>query len=175
MVGSSSLADGRRSHSRCQMGSSCGGRARSSDDRSRHPSGGRHAHCTGVLRFVFRRVRWAPALVAIASLIPAWRVAIDPGPAWGQPPLAALHENIPRPVAHGLAHLRGARSRSASVSLNVDLATREPAQLEELIRDASTPGSRSYGHYLTPEQYDARFAPTAGEVRAVESWLRGLG
>ncbi len=124
---------------------------------------------------MFRRLRGAPALVAIASLIPASYAAIDPGLAWGQAPLAALHENIPRPVAHGLAHLRGARSGSASVSLNVDLATREPAELEELIRDASTPGSRSYGHYLTPEQYDARFAPTAGEVRAVEMWLRGLG
>ena len=60
------------------------------------------------------------------------------------------------------------------MSLNVDLATREPAQLEEVIRAASTPGSSSYGHYLTPEQYEARFAPTASELRAVETWLRGL-
>ncbi len=61
------------------------------------------------------------------------------------------------------------------MSLNVDLATREPVQLEELIRAVSTPGSPSYGHYLTPEEYDARFAPTGSEVRAVDTWLRGLG
>ncbi len=61
------------------------------------------------------------------------------------------------------------------MSLNVDLATRESAQLEELIRAASTPGSSLYGHYLTPEQYQARFAPSTGELRAAETWLRGQG
>ncbi len=122
-----------------------------------------------------RRVRWAPALVAIASLVPACYVALYPALAWGQAPLTSLHENTPGPVARGLAHLRGARSTGASVSLNVDLATREPAQLEELIRAASTPASSSYGHYLTPEQYQARFAPTTGELRAAETWLRGQG
>ena len=61
------------------------------------------------------------------------------------------------------------------MSLNVDLATREPAELEELIRAVSTPGSSLYGHYLTPEQYQTRFAPTTGELRAAETWLRGQG
>ena len=102
-------------------------------------------------------------------------MALHPAVAWGQPPAASLRNTTPGPVARGLARLRGARSTRATLSLNVDLATREPAQLEELIRAASTPGSPSYGHYLTPVQYAARFAPTAGELRAVEAWLRGLG
>jgi kumamolisin len=59
--------------------------------------------------------------------------------------------------------------------LNVDLATREQAQLEDLIRAASMPGTASYGHYLTPEQYRARFAPTSSEVRVAEAWLRSQG
>ncbi len=119
--------------------------------------------------------RWASALIAITILAAASRVALYPDLAWAQPPSLSLHDDTPGPVARGFAHLRGARSKSAAVSLNIDLATREPAQLEELIRAASTPGSRSYGHYLTPAQYRARFAPTAGELRAVETWLRGLG
>ncbi len=121
------------------------------------------------------RARLALVLLAIAGLLPAWGLALHPAVAWGQPPAASLRNTTPGPVARGLARLRGARSTRATLSLNVDLATREPAQLEELIRAASTPGSPSYGHYLTPVQYAARFAPTAGELRAVEAWLRGLG
>src|SRR5271156_1731571 len=166
---------------RCQMGRPFGARARacacaqSSDDPSRPLARKQNADSTGVAKFMCRRVRWAPALVAVASLLTVLRVALFPVVAWGQGPSTALHDNTPSPVARGLAHLRGARSTNASVSLNVDLATREPVELEELIRAASTPGSPSYGHYLTPEQYDARFAPTASELSAVETWLRGLG
>ena len=115
------------------------------------------------------------ALLALASTLPLWCVALNPGVAWGQPPLTSLHANAPGPVVRGLAYLRGARRTNAPVSLNVDLATREPAELEELIRAASTPGSSLYGHYLTPEQYQTRFAPTTGELRAAETWLRGQG
>jgi subtilase family serine protease len=39
----------------------------------------------------------------------------------------------------------------------------------------STPGSSAYRHFLSPAQYRARFAPTAGTIAAVESWLRGAG
>ncbi len=115
------------------------------------------------------------ALLAIACMISVWRATLSPAVARAQAATTSLRGNAPGPVIRGLARLRGARSANAPVSLNVDLATREPGQLDELIRAASTPGSPSYGHYLTPEQYRARFAPTSNEVGAAETWLRSQG
>ncbi|RIX28081.1 serine protease [Amnibacterium setariae] len=39
----------------------------------------------------------------------------------------------------------------------------------------STPGSASYGKFLTPAQYRSRFAPSAQAVRTVEHYLRAAG
>lgn len=39
----------------------------------------------------------------------------------------------------------------------------------------ATPGSASYGHFLTPAQYRARYAPSAATVKAVEDYLRSAG
>ena len=47
----------------------------------------------------------------------------------------------------------------------------DSAGLDAVIRAASTPGSPQFGHYLTPAQYTAEYAPTAAEVAAVRSWL----
>ena len=40
---------------------------------------------------------------------------------------------------------------------------------------ASTPGSATYGHFLKPAQYRARFEPTAAAVASVSAWLRSAG
>jgi subtilase family serine protease len=39
----------------------------------------------------------------------------------------------------------------------------------------STPGNKAYGHFLTPQQYNARYAPSASSVTAVKDWLRSQG
>lgn len=39
----------------------------------------------------------------------------------------------------------------------------------------ATPGSASYGKFLTPAQYRARYAPSAAAVSTVESYLRSAG
>ena len=46
---------------------------------------------------------------------------------------------------------------------------------DALARAVSDPTSRSYGAYLSPAQYRARFAPTAGAAATVTRWLRGAG
>jgi subtilase family serine protease len=65
---------------------------------------------------------------------------------------------------------------SQGVGIRVYLAPRGgTAALDAAIRAVSTPGSASYRHFLTPAQYQARFAPTAQTIASVESWLRGAG
>ena len=61
------------------------------------------------------------------------------------------------------------------MQVNVGLAVRNPAQLDDLIAAASTPGSPSYGRYLTQEEYLADFAPTDASVGAARAWLASNG
>ncbi|HEX3965158.1 MAG TPA: S53 family peptidase [Trebonia sp.] len=64
---------------------------------------------------------------------------------------------------------------SGSVTANVYLADRDAAGLSAYAAAVSTPGNRLYGHYLTAKEALARFAPTAAEAKAVESWAKGAG
>src|SRR5205814_6440184 len=46
---------------------------------------------------------------------------------------------------------------------------------EALARAVSDPRSKSYRHYLTPEQFRSQFAPSANQVAQVQSWLTSQG
>ena len=65
---------------------------------------------------------------------------------------------------------------SGHVNVRVYLAPRGGiAALRAAVTAASTPGSATYGHYLKPAQYRARFEPTAAAVSSVSAWLRSAG
>jgi subtilase family serine protease len=49
------------------------------------------------------------------------------------------------------------------------------AAAESFASAASTPGSTSFHHYLSPAAYASRFAAPAGAAARVESWLRSAG
>jgi subtilase family serine protease len=66
-----------------------------------------------------------------------------------------------------------APAASARLTASVYLAP-QPG-LAAFAQAVSTPGSVSYGHYLTAAQASARFGPTSGEISAVEQWLTGEG
>ena len=69
----------------------------------------------------------------------------------------------------------GAPSSAARISFNVILSLRNPAQAGRLAADVSDPHSASYGHYLSPAQFNARYAPTSAQVHSVESFLASSG
>jgi trimeric autotransporter adhesin len=55
---------------------------------------------------------------------------------------------------------------------------RSPAQeaaLKQLISGLHAPGSASYHHWLTPEQFGQQFGPADQDVATVESWLASQG
>jgi subtilase family serine protease len=94
-----------------------------------------------------------------ASAAPASRAALpDTPPAWASP-----------------ANASGAPSPSSRLSLQVNLKPRDEASAERLAYAVSDPASKQYGHYLTPAQFNARFAPTADQIKVVESYLRSQG
>ena len=69
----------------------------------------------------------------------------------------------------------GAATGSSSVGFRVYLGWNNPSAVTALARAVSDPSSRSYGHYLTPQQFRQRFAPSQSDVNGVESWLRSQG
>jgi subtilase family serine protease len=73
------------------------------------------------------------------------------------------------------ARVSGAPAPSSRFSFHVALPLRSQAQASKLVRAVSNPASASYGKYLTPRQFNSRFAPTTAQVAKVESFLKGQG
>jgi subtilase family serine protease len=64
---------------------------------------------------------------------------------------------------------------TGTVSARVYLAGKDPAGLTAYAQAVSTPGSASYGQYLSPAQVQDRFGPTTGQLDAIKAWLTGAG
>lgn len=81
-----------------------------------------------------------------------------------------------RPTWLSRATSLGAARAGARVSARIYLTPRGgTAALESAVKAVSTPGSASYGHYLTTAQYAQRYAPTTATVRAVEAHATAAG
>ena len=61
------------------------------------------------------------------------------------------------------------------VTAQVWLTPRNAAKLDSLAAALSDPSSAQYGQFLTAAQYNEMFAPTAGQLAAVTSWLTASG
>jgi subtilase family serine protease len=57
----------------------------------------------------------------------------------------------------------------------VVLKLRDQAGAEALAANVSDPNSASYGKYVTPAQFNAKFAPTAAQVGKVSAFLKSAG
>jgi subtilase family serine protease len=100
-----------------------------------------------------------PFAASAANAAPVQRAAVSgTAPTWATP-----------------GNETGAPASSERRNVQVNLNLRDAAGAERLAAAVSDPGSASYGRYLTPAQFNARFAPTADAVRSVESYLRGQG
>jgi kumamolisin len=105
-------------------------------------------------------------------LVTAGVLAASASGAWG---LRLGVESIDGNVAPGISRLAPIRLHrdSAVLRLNVGLAVRSSARLDDVIRAASTPGYG--GSYLTQAQYRAEYAPTDATVAKARSWLSAQG
>jgi subtilase family serine protease len=69
----------------------------------------------------------------------------------------------------------GAVAGNTSIGFQVDLKLPNQQAAEAFASAVSTPGSASYGKYLTPAQWEARFSPSASSVAKVQTFLRQGG
>ena len=73
------------------------------------------------------------------------------------------------------AHRVGATSAATRTTFRVYLNNRDEAGAAAYAVAVATRGNPSYGKFLTPAQYTARFSPTQASVAAVKAWLKGQG
>jgi subtilase family serine protease len=69
----------------------------------------------------------------------------------------------------------GTASSSQSVEIAVHLSLTNTAALKQLATNVSSPTSKTYGRYLTAEEFGARFAPNAADVNTVKALLEHAG
>jgi subtilase family serine protease len=73
------------------------------------------------------------------------------------------------------AHALGAMSTTAPLKLTVALRPQSASALQSFATAVSTPGSASYRHFLTVDQFAKRFGATPAQISAVQSQLRAQG
>ena len=76
-----------------------------------------------------------------------------------------LPQHVPAAVA--TATPAGHSSRWARLELTIGLPLRNQPALAQLLDQIYDPASANYHHYLTPEQFAARFGPTEEDYQAV--------
>ncbi|MGH9297857.1 MAG: S53 family peptidase [Acidimicrobiales bacterium] len=121
--------------------------------------------------------RLVTALLSAGALAGGSILAVGPGastpagastgPTWAPTGTKAL------PMTNATA--LGAAPASTPLTVSVALSARNRAGLAALARSTSTPGSSNFGHFLTPSEVAARFAPSAAQASAVAAWLRQEG
>lgn len=78
-------------------------------------------------------------------------------------------------TALALSQHIGQLESSARVPLSVGLKLRNQAELANLIARMQNPKDELYGHFLTPEQFTDRFAPSSEDVLKVTEYLQSKG
>lgn len=78
-------------------------------------------------------------------------------------------------VSQGTAQQVGSLPASKIMSLNVVLPVRDQAGLDQFVADVTNPASPQYRHYVTPQEFTARFGPTQNDYDTVVQYLKKYG
>lgn len=95
---------------------------------------------------------------AAANAAAGGRHSLGGAPSWATP-------------GHRQGYLPGGRR----IPFRIVVGNSHQPSIDALIKDVTDPHSRDYGRYLTPAQYDAKYAPSSADVRSVESFLSSQG
>jgi subtilase family serine protease len=132
-----------------------------------------------VLHHSLRRPARRPLRTGGAAVLGLATIALT-GAFASSPASAATSAGAPRytaisdSVSPASSTSNGAYS-AAKMTVEVALAPRDQAGLAQELRGVYTAGSREYHKFLAKGQFDARYAPSAASVGAVENYLRGQG
>ena len=85
-------------------------------------------------------------------------------------PVAPAQPGAPAPAAAGVP-----QSAVNGVAVSVHLPLRNSEELDALIARQTDKSSADYRHFLTPEQFRAKFGPSQADLNTAASTLRSLG
>ncbi|MGZ4113084.1 MAG: S53 family peptidase [Tumebacillaceae bacterium] len=80
-----------------------------------------------------------------------------------------------QPVAASHGTLKAHKNAADVVSVTLTLNLHNADQLNSFIADLYNPASPNYKHFLTPDQFAAKFGPTAGDVQKVSDFAKSNG
>ena len=78
-------------------------------------------------------------------------------------------------VVNKTVPLVGRLSPTKNLHINLILQHRNQAELEQFLKDLQDPGSPSYRHFLTVEQFTEKYGPSREDYEAVKGWARQNG
>jgi subtilase family serine protease len=118
--------------------------------------------------------RFVSLAAAVATTAAVTAVAVG-GSASAAPRPGYLR--LPGSAAPFTSHTRatGTVAGTARLTIQVWLQASQLAAAQRFATAVSTPGSKLYHHYLSPDAYTARFGATSAAAQAVGTWLRGKG
>ncbi len=87
----------------------------------------------------------------------------------------ALRGQVPEAVARFNLQPTGRLLPTKSLQLSIGLPLRNEAALDDLLRQIYDPASPEFHHYLTPEQFAARFGPAEQDYQAVIDFVKANG
>ena len=125
--------------------------------------------------------RYLPPVFNIYGCMTALVLVCASALAWGQqaPPLKLTNvsptTNTPEEIRNGVAQLVEPYNPSSKLRLAISLKAPKAAEEEQLIKQLQDKTSPNYRKYLTPEQFNARFAPAAEDEQAVVDWANSQG
>jgi subtilase family serine protease len=111
-------------------------------------------------------------LVAVGATLASVLAAAPP--AMARPGRHVLSGSRPRWLSRARA-VGTAPAAASTIRFGVLLKTRDAGGAEATLAAVSDPSSPRYGEWLTGAAFRSRFAPAAGDVAAVQAWLRGQG
>ena len=118
-----------------------------------------------------KRLRVAAAVVAPVAVVAG--VVIAGQSSAGAEPLVAVPHNTNPALAH--SHRTGAVDAGKALNGAVALKLHNRADLDKFIAQVNDPHSASYHHFLSPQQFAAKYGPTQDEVNKVTSFLASNG
>jgi subtilase family serine protease len=112
----------------------------------------------------------------VAAVIGLYAVGLSAAVAGASAPAPRATAMLTGSVAPAVADARAGNAVSGREpqTIEVWMAGREHAA-QRFVQAVSTPGSAAYQRFLSPVAYTQRFGPTAGQVRAVRSFLSAEG
>ncbi len=113
--------------------------------------------------------RIGPSLLTIVALVSITHIS-----SYAQSP-ALLTHHVRQVVANGQAQLVGQLPATQSMRLVVALPLRNQSELDSFLRNLYDPSSAAFHHFLTVEEFTAKFGPTQQDYSAVTHWAEVNG